>query len=91
MSQMPTISGLIEKAIHTQLTYFFDSNNILHVNQHGLRKNQSTETAIFSYIKSLFDNYDNDESTVDIYIDYKNAFDTVSHSILLQKLKFYGF
>ena len=46
-------------------------------------KNQRTGTAIFSYIKSLFDNYDNDESTVDIYIDYKNAFDTVSHSMLL--------
>ena len=87
---MPIIGRLIEKAIHTQLKYYLDCKGILHKNQHGLRAKKSTGSAIFNYVNTLFSAYDKDESTVSVYIDYKNAFDTISHPILLRKLKLYG-
>ena len=90
ISQMPIIGRLIEKAIHTQLKYYLDCKGILHKNQHGFRARKSTGSAIFDYINNLFSAYDSDESTVSVYIDYKKAFDTISHQILLKKLKLYG-
>ena len=91
ISQMPIIGRLLEKAIHTQLSYYLDSWGILHQNQHGFRKGKSTGSAIFQYVKTLHERYDNNHVTNAIYIDYKKAFDTVSHEILLKKLKLYGF
>ena len=90
ISQMPIIGRLIEKAIHTQLKYYLDCKGILHKNQHGFRAKKSTGSAIFNYMNKLFSAYDKDESTVSVYIDYKKAFDTISHPILLRKLKLYG-
>ena len=38
ISQMSIVGRLIEKAIHTQLPYFFKSYNILYANQHCFPK-----------------------------------------------------
>ena len=91
ISQMPIIGRLIEKAIHSQLRYFIDSTGLLHVNQHGFRTGKSTGSAIFNYVKNLYNSLDNTHTTIATYIDYKKAFDTVSHDILLKKLSLYGF
>ena len=91
ISQMPIIGRLVEKAIHAQLRYFIDSTGLLHMNQHGFRTGKSTGSAIFDYVKNLYNGFDNTQSIISTYIDYKKAFDTVSHHILLQKLSLYGF
>ena len=91
ISQMPIIGRLIEKAIHSQMRYFIDSTGLLHRNQHGFRTGKSTGSAIFEYVKSLYNGIDNKHISISTYIDYKKAFDTVSHDILLKKLHLYGF
>ena len=91
ISQMPLIGRLLEKAIHTQLTYYINSIGLLHRNQHGFRANKSTGSAIFQYVRKLFNTIDNEQIAGAIYIDYKKAFDTISHDILLKKLELYGF
>ena len=91
ISQMPIIGRLVEKAIHLQLRYFIDSTGLLHMNQHGFRTGKSTGSAIFQYTKGLYNALDNNQISVSTYIDYKKAFDTVSHEILLKKLSLYGF
>ena len=91
ITQMPIIGRLVEKAIHLQLRYFIDSTGLLHINQHGFRTGKSTGSAIFQDTKELYNALDNSETTLSTYIDYKKAFDTVSHDILLKKLSLYGF
>ena len=91
ISQMPLIGRLLEKAVHTQMVYYMNSIGLLHPNQHGFRANKSTGSAIFQFFKDLITNFDDNHTTGAIYIDYKKAFDTISHDILLKKLKLYGF
>ena len=88
---MPIIGRLVEKAIHLQLRYFIDSTRLLNMNQHGLRTGKSTGSAIFDYVKNLYNAFDNKYLTMSTYIDYRKAFDNVSHDILLIKLSLYGF
>ena len=38
----------------------------------------------------IFDSFESNEHTIGIFIDLKRAFDTVNHSILLDKLQFYA-
>ena len=90
ISQMPIIGRLLEKAIHIQLSYHLDTWGILHPNQHGFRRGKSTGSAFFQNLKHLYDSYDQNKTTAATYIDYKKAFDTVIHNILLEKLKLYG-
>ena len=91
ISQMRVIGLLLEKAIHKQMTYYMQSNRILHPNQHGFRSGKSTGSAIFQYLKYQYQNFDPNNITIATYIDYKKAFDTISHKILIKKLKLYGF
>ena len=77
---MPIIGKLLEKAIHAQLSYYLDSWGVLHPNQHGFRKGKSTGSAIFQFMKNLYEGYDNNQTTNAIYTNYKKAFDTVSQS-----------
>ena len=73
ISQMPLIGRLLEKAVHTQITYYINSVGLLHNNQHGSRTNKSTGSAIFQYVKELFTQLDNNQLTGSIYIDYKKS------------------
>ena len=56
------------------------------MNHHGFRPGKSPGSAVFQFVKELYDSLDNTEYTIATYIDYKKAFDTVSHEILLKKL-----
>ena len=46
--------------------------------------------AILELTNKIFDSFEKNELTIGIFIDLKKAFDTVNHSILLDKLNFYG-
>ena len=38
----------------------------------------------------MYDNIDSGNFVISIFLDFKTAFDTVDHKILLSKLDFYG-
>ena len=83
---LPILSKILEKVISIQLMEYLESYNLLSNTQHGFRVNLSTETALMRVTDAIYENIDNNLITLVILCDLSKAFDSVCHSILLQKL-----
>jgi len=87
---LPVFAKIFEKLIHRNITDFFNKHNLFCNNQFGFRSKHSTFHALASAVDNLHDSIDNKNFTLGIFVDFSKAFDTVNHSILLEKLKHYG-
>ena len=64
-----------------------ENNNLINTYQNGFRPKRSTIQTVFEYTTDLYQNFNKYKDTVAVYVDLRKAFDTVSHEILLRKLK----
>ena len=87
---LPYMSKIIEKCLCNRLFDFLDKNMILSNSQFGFRPKYSTVDAISELVEHLYDSLNLKLSTVNIFVDFSRAFDTVDRSILLRKLEAYG-
>ena len=90
ISLLPAISKVLEKIIALQLSSYFEKNKLLFDNQYGFRPKHSTEHAALELIDRITNKMDTNEIPLNIFLDLSKAFDTIDHSILLNKLKYYG-
>ena len=90
ISLLPSVSKIFERAIMIQLTEYLEDNKLIHSNQYGFRKFHSTEYAALHLADYLNYEMDSRRTPVTIHLDLSKAFDCLSHSILLDKLRFYG-
>lgn len=90
ISVLPVISKIFEKCVYRQLSEYLENNELLSNSQHGFRPHRSTETAITLFTDKIRLNMDKGQYTGVIYIDLRKAFDTLNHSILLDKLRKLG-
>ena len=90
ISTLPTISKILEKALHTQFYAYLTKSNLISPNQFGFRLKSSTVTAVSQLSDQILHSMDNDCLTGAVFLDLAKAFDTVNHTILLQKLSNYG-
>ena len=90
ISLFPAISKVFEKVIHNQLSQYFVSNKLFYENQYGSRKQHSTELTALHLMDNIIQNMDMGKITISVFLDLSKAFDTLDHTILLEKLKFYG-
>ena len=91
ISLLPLISKIIEKIIHNQTQSFLDENKILYTYQSGFRKHCSTDTCLSYLTDRLRNGFEKGLLTGMILIDLQKAFDTIDHSILLEKMKCLSF
>lgn len=90
ISLLPAFSKIFEKIVYSQLLKYLETNNLLDKEQHGFRPGKSTITAGVEFLKNIVDSIDNREKVVGIFLDLSRAFDSVSHCILIEKLKSLG-
>ena len=84
---LPTISNILERAVHIQLYGYLSESKLLTQNQFGFHPKLSTVTVLAHFTDNILQSLDSGCMTGAVFIDLSNAFDTVDHEILVRKLK----
>lgn len=87
ISKLPFTSKVLEKVVANQLNAFLANTNTLDKFQSGFRTKHSTETALLRVSNDILMAADSGECAVLIMLDLSAAFDTVDHSIMLDRLR----
>lgn len=90
ISVLPVISKIYEKILYDRLKKFLESKNFLYKKQYGFRPNSNTLAATVDLVTQIKTKIDQKQITLGVFVDLKKAFDTVSHDLLLKKLKNIG-
>jgi len=80
----------MEHILHSSIMNHLEHHKMLSDQQHGFRKNRSCETQLILSIDDVAKCVDDHGQTDAILLDFSKAFDKVSHSWLLLKLKHYS-
>lgn len=90
ISLIPTFSKMFEIAMASGLLSFFYSEKLLSSAQHGYLKGKSVETAVYDFIDRILSGFEDRKLSMGIFLDLSKAFDSLDHSIILEKLEHYG-
>ena len=90
ISLLTIFAKIFESLMYKRLLSFLKKNNILYKYQFGFQKNHSTYMALIIMLDNITKALENGEYAVGIFLDFQKAFDTVDHTILLDKMVTYG-
>lgn len=91
ISLLPILSKVVEKCISRRITHYFESNVLFSNRQFGFREGRSTVLGIQDLLSEIMDAFESRHYHIARFFDLSKAFDCVSHEILINKLKCYGF
>lgn len=86
----PFFGKILEALVNKQLTSYIEINNLLDPSQSGFRAYHSTVTALLETVDNIRLSLDARQSAILVLLDLSAAFDTISHCILLDRLRDLG-
>ena len=90
ISLLSVFSKIMEKTMYNRIYSYLTKYSILYAYQFGFQENRSTYMAIICMLEKLVNALENGEFGIGVFIDFRKAFDTVDHGIILEKLYYYG-
>ena len=84
ISKLPCLSKILKSLVNNQLKSFLSEHSVLNPHPSGFRANHSTTSAVTLVLNSR-------KHCVPIFIDLAKTFDTVDHSLLIERLLITGF
>ena len=90
ISLLSTTAKIVERAAQVQLLKHFEESQLLNNSSHAYRQRLSTTTTIQQICDLIYQGADNKEISELMTVDQSAAFDTLSHSTLIGKLRLYG-
>ena len=89
ISLLPILSKVVEKILAKQIREHLETQNLLAKTQYGFREQHSTESLLLQLTNNWLQTLDNTSDNKYVCItslDIKKAFDSVDHTLLLQKI-----
>ena len=86
MSNLCFISKILEKVVSLQISDHINKYSLLELNQSAYRKLHNTETALLKIYNDLLISADKKKVSILVLLDLSAAFDTLDHSVLLDRL-----
>ena len=86
VSNLPYLSKILERAVADQLQTHLDVNNLHAKFQSSYRRGHSTQTALLRKLNDLLAMIDGGHNALLVLLDLCAAFDTISHTLLLNRL-----
>ena len=90
ISLLTTLSKVLVKIVYQRIYGFLQTTGQLYENQYGFRESHSCEHAIGKVINGIVKGLENKEVSACVLLDLSKAFDTIEHTIMLEKLALYG-
>ena len=90
ISMLSIFDKLLEKIIYKRIYNFLLKNNVLYKHQFGFQTGHSTTLSLIEIVDEIYKNLDDNNYAMGLFLDLQKAFDTVNHSILLDKISYYG-
>ena len=76
--------------MYNRLFDFVNKYHLLYKYQFGFRPKHSTNIALITLIDKIMNSIDNGDIVIGIFLDFSKAFDTLNHTVLIQKMYKYG-